>query len=235
MPFLQDKLAIRCLLVAAAILLSLFVFLSSLVALVSGTGYLGSLARSTSTWGSASPSPGSGAVADLMAADAISYVTGKSGSIAYGSYFRQEELYHLSDVRGKISVLKLFFHVVAAALAISVLSLFLLVSGLGSFLPLLRRLLLLSGLLSLAVIAVVSLLSLQFDAAFTAFHSVFFSTSSQWQFPSDYLLVNLFTADFFAGVTRAAVAAAFVEGLALVVASLVIGKFYNPKAISVKA
>ena len=91
-----------------------------------------------------------------------------------------------------------------------------------------------AGAAAVAVSVSLFILSLNFDASFTGFHVVLFA-GSQWQFPSNYLMVNLFTADFFAGIARAVVAAAFVEGLALVLASFIIGKLYNRKAAAAKA
>lgn len=214
----------KSLFVAAAILLAFAVFFSNFAVALSSPGYLSSLARSTSTWEQAYPAVGSPDVASSIAAGVVSYISGKSAAIAAASYFREEELSHLDDVRHKVALFRLFFYLTALAAFAAFLAV---VSGAKNpkeSMVAVRRLLLVSGASAAAVSIVLFLLSLNFGASFTGFHIILFS-GGQWQFPSYYLLVNLFTEAFFSAVAKAAVAAAFAEGLAMVLASVLISKY----------
>ncbi len=213
----------KSLFVAAAILLAFAVFFSNFAAVLSSPGYLNSLARSTSTWENAYPAVGSQEVADSVAAGVISYISGKSAALIPASYFRAEEISHLADVRHKVALFCLFFYLTALAAFASFLAVISRAKNLKESVAAVRKVLFVSGALAAAVSVVLFLLSLNFGASFTGFHIIFFS-GSQWQFPSYYLLVNLFTEAFFAAVAKAAVAAAFVEGLAMVLASVLIGR-----------
>ncbi|MBI2143157.1 DUF1461 domain-containing protein [Candidatus Woesearchaeota archaeon] len=231
---MNGRIVARCLFCAAAVLLAVAVFLSNFAVVLSSPGYLNSLARSTSAWESAYPAIGSQDVAGSIAADAISYVIGKSAAMAFSTYFRAEEISHLADVKRKVALFHLFLYFLALAAVAAFLAVFARARNLRKSIALAGRILFVSGALTAASSVVLFFLSLNFGASFTGFHMVLFG-SSQWQFPSDYLLVNLFTADFFAGIAMAVVATAFVEGLILMLAPVIIGKFYNPRAIIVKA
>lgn len=213
----------NCLFSAAAILLAAAVFLSNFAVVLSSPGYLNSLARSTSAWEGAYPAIGSQDAAESVAADVISYVTGKSAFITSSSYFREEELSHLADVKRKVALFRLLFYFLAAAAALAFFALFALVKNLKKFVVVAGRVLFASGALAASISVILLLLSLNFDASFTGFHKVLFA-GGHWQFPPDYLLVSLFTAGFFAAIAKAAVAAAFVEGLAMMLASVAVGR-----------
>lgn len=214
----------KSLFIATATLLAVAVFLSNFAVVLSSPGYLNSLAHSTSTWEQAYPAIGSRDAAGSVAADAISYVTGKSAALTSSSYFREEELSHLADVKRKVALFRLLFYFLASAAAAAFLAVFARSKSLKQSVAVARRVLFASGALAAAVSVIFFLLSLNFGASFTGFHKVLFG-GSQWQFPYDYLLVNLFTADFFAAIAKAAVAAAFVEGLTMMLASVVIGRY----------
>ncbi|MBI2176238.1 DUF1461 domain-containing protein [Candidatus Woesearchaeota archaeon] len=220
---MAGRIVARCLLCAAAVLLAVVVFLSNFAVVLSSPGYLNSLARSTSTWENAYPAIGSLDAAGSIAADTISYVTGKSAALTNSSYFRAEELSHLADVKRKVVLFSKFFYFLALAAAAAFLAAFAMAKNLKKSLALAGRVLFASGALASAISVVLFLLSLNFDASFTGFH-IFIFSGSQWQFPSDYLLVNLFTEDFFAAIAKAAITAAFVEGIALMLASVAIGR-----------
>ncbi len=222
---MQGRIVERCLFGATAVFLAVAVFLSNFAVVLSSPGYLNSLAHSTSTWEEAYPGIGLQDAADSIAADAISYVTGKSAAITGSSYFREEELSHLADVKHRVALFRLFLYFLASATAAAFLAVFTMAKNLKKSMAVARRILFASGALAAAISVILFLLSLNFDASFTGFHMILFGGSHQWQFPSDYLLVNLFTADFFAAIAKAAVAADFVEGLAMMLASVIIGKY----------
>lgn len=213
----------NCSFSAVAIILTAAVFLSNFAVVLSSPSYLNSLAHSTSAWEQAYPGIGSQDAAGSIAADVISYVTGKSAALASGRYFREEELLHLADVKRKVALFRTFFYFLASATVAAFLAVFAMAKNIRNFVAVAGRILFASGALAAAVSVILFLLSLNFDASFTCFHMVLFG-GGQWQFPSYYLLVNLFTADFFASIAKAAVAAAFVEGLSMMLASVAIGK-----------
>ncbi len=221
-----------------AVMAPIIITLGNFAFLLSSDSYLYNLASSTNTVQSSDLRLGfdvsAGSVAGMVSKDVIAYVKGSQAEMLYSSYFRPEELSHLADVRRKVKGFQLFFYsAVAAAVAIFSVA-FAIARSVRKFVLALKPAFFAAGAAAVAVSAGLFILSLNFGPSFTAFHKLFFA-GSQWQFPSNYLLVNLFTADFFAGIARAVVAAAFVEGLALMLASLIIGKFYNPKAVGVKA
>ena len=56
------------------------------------------------------------------------------------------------------------------------------------------------GIFSASGLVILALLSLfNFNVVFTRFHEIFFTTV--WQFPPDYLLIQLFPAEFFMDIT----------------------------------
>lgn len=238
MPLLPRILLVRVLGICAVFCVAALALLLPCFFLISGDSYLRNLASSTSTIQNSGLqldlAVSAVSVAGMMSEDVIAYVKGSQSELRYSSYFRAEELSHLADVRRKVRGFRLLFYLVVAAAVVVFSVKFAIAKGIRKFVLSLEPAFFAAGAAAVAVSASLFILSLNFDASFAAFHRVFFA-GSQWQFPSDYLLVNLFTADFFAGFAGTVVAVAFVEGLALVAASLVIGKFYNPKAISVKA
>lgn len=58
-----------------------------------------------------------------------------------------------------------------------------------------KNVLLYSGALTIMIIAVLFILSLNFDYLFNAFHKTFFT--GNWEFPEDSLLIQLFPFGFF--------------------------------------
>lgn len=207
---------------AAAVCMALLVFSGSVFILLSSNGYLYSLAAASATPANAHLNAGS-SFAAAVSAGVIGYIKGDTNDIKYASYFREEELSHLADVRRNVAVFYLFFYFLAAAAAAAFLAVFAMAKNLREALAVVSRVLFASGTAATALSMILFLLSLNFDASFTGFHMLIFG-SSQWQFPSDYLLVNLFTTGFFAGFAKAAVLATFGTGIALVLASLVINR-----------
>ncbi len=205
---------------AAAVCMALLVFSSSVFILLSINSYLYSLAAATATPANARPNAASFSAA-AISADVIGYIKGDSDKMKYASYFREDELSHLADVRHKVALFRLSFYFLAAAAAAAFLAAFAMAKDLKEFVAVMDRILFAAGTAATALSVILFLLSLNFGASFTGFHKILFG-SSQWQFPSDYLLVNLFTADFFASFAKAAVLATFGAGLALLLVSLII-------------
>ncbi len=227
------KKPVKIAIAAAAVCIALLVFAGNAAFLLSSNHYLYSLAAATAT-----PQNSRAAVdpetAALISADVVSYVRGWR-NMKYASLFSSEELSHLADVRDKVALFKLSFYILVAATAAAFLTILAMDKDLRKFVVIFGRALFASGAIAVAISTILFLLSsANFDASFTVFHKILFG-SSQWQFPSDYLLVNLFTAGFFASFAKAVVVAAFAEGLALMLVSVVVGKFYNQKATSISA
>ena len=219
--------------VAAAVCIALLIFACNVSFLLSSNHYLYSLGAATATPQN-SRVPVDSETAASISVDVVSYIRGGSERMQYPAAFTNEELSHLADVRHKVALFQASFYFLAAATAVASFIILALVKDLRKFVVVFGQVLFASGAIAVAISALFFLLSLDFDASFTVFHKILFG-SSQWQFPSDYLLVNLFTADFFASFARAVVVAGFVGGLVLILVSLVMGKFYNPKAASISA
>lgn len=238
MLLLPLSLLIRVLSICAVFCVAALALLLPCFFLISNDSYLYSLADSTNTIQNSGLqldfAVSAVSIAGIVSEDVIAYVKGSQAEMRYSSYFRPEEVSHLADVRHKVRGFQLFFYSVLAAAVVIFSVVFAIAKSIRKFVLALNPAFFAAGAAAVAVSVSLFILSLNFDSSFTAFHKLFFA-GSQWQFPSSYLLVNLFTADFFAGIARAVVAAAFVEGLALMLASFVIGKFYNPKAPRVKA
>ncbi len=208
----------------------LMIFLGNYVFLLSSSQYLSFVAEETATPHRAMPQVTPG-IAAKISADVISYVKGSQPQLAHSSYFKAEELSHLNDVRGKVAKSFYLLHFLAAATAVTAILAFLMTPNERLFL--LRRALLAAGVLIIVLAVFLALASLSFSSAFTAFHKILFG-SSQWQFPFGYLLVNLFTESFFAKFARDVVLATLIQGILLLAAAAVIGRFYNAKSNSKK-
>lgn len=193
--------------------------------LLSSNSYLYSLAATTATPENALPRivPETAAAASK---DVIAYVKGAESELQYASYFRPEELSHLADVRAVMSASFTLIYFLAAVIAALMVGLFVASRNVAAFVFALRRTLFLSGIATVAVVIVLFLASLSFEFSFVTFHKILFN-SSQWQFPSGYLLVNLFTEAFFAKFSRDVVLATLIQGILLLAAAVLIGRFYN--------
>ncbi len=211
---------------AILVCLPLLIFFANYAFLLSSNQYLYSLSASTAALRNSQPEPESAAAA-AVAADVIAYVRGDVATLSYASYFRPEELLHLADVRKLVSVSFAAIYFLAAVVALSVFGLFVANRKFADFAAAARKAVLWSGAVTVALAATVFLLSLlKFDSAFSAFHFAFFR-SSQWQFPSHYLLVNLFTTEFFARFAKDVVAGSLIQGMGLVIFVVTAGKLYG--------
>ncbi|MBW2966651.1 DUF1461 domain-containing protein [Candidatus Woesearchaeota archaeon] len=120
------------------------------------------------------------------------YFLSKEGDNSYISSFREVEQEHLLEVR---DVMNMFFYIFYFVLVIIVLSIALLYIDKKSFFENLGISLFYSSFVGGIILIVLALLAWNFSSSFSYFHQIFFKT--QWQFPSDYLLVTLFQAQFF--------------------------------------
>ena len=213
--FLLDSLF-----VVMAVCSPLVVFLGAHAFLISNTGSISALASKTATPGFAEPQiPDSEALA--VSSEVTDYVRG-GPEIALKAYFRVEELSHLSDVRRVISKSFMLLKISAAAIILSLIGALALTMSLPAVrLRFFRKLLFTAGVgtLALSILAFAAFLS--FDYAFPLFHSIFFRNST-WQFPSNFALVNLFTARFFAALAGKIVAASSAVAAALLAAGFAV-------------
>ncbi|MBI2145687.1 DUF1461 domain-containing protein [Candidatus Woesearchaeota archaeon] len=194
----RQKLLCGAVLGLTAVALSLSIFLGVVVFFISNDSYILSLAASTSTpesyWGSGELDS---ATSTEVSKAVLEYVRGDSPALQRASFFREEELVHLAEVRRLISRIHLAFNLAISAFAAAFFALFVISGDLGRFREYAKVFLLLSGWIILALAGFAALSWLNFDASFTVFHRLLF-TDSLWEFPSNHALVSLFTEAFFA-------------------------------------
>lgn len=193
---------------------TLAIFLANFSA-ATGERYLLRLAEETATPELAQPTLGGDAAAAATAA-VVDYVKGKTATLN-SEVFRPEEAEHLAEVREKLALMKLLLYAFLAVAAASLLGVYMMEKNWRRFVFAAKNTAFGTGIATLTVAAALFLASISFDSSFEAFHRLLFAT--QWQFPADYLLVNLFTTEFFAKIARSAVTGAAINGLALVIAA----------------
>lgn len=218
---------------AISVCVPVIVFLGNFALLLSGSSYLHSLAASSASLGNDLLALNQ-TVAGLVTADVVDYVRGRAGQLSYASLFRPEEVSHLADVRLLISRASTVLSLAAAAAVLLFVGLFFQSRSLSRFAAMAGKAVFLSGAVTVAAIAVFFILSLDFGSSFTAFHKLFFA-GSQWQFPSGYLLVNLFTEDFFAAFARDIAIGALINGALLLVVGSAIRIFLRFHALNAGA
>jgi len=223
--FNYRKLAVGFAASAFVVSVVLIILLLNLSFLLSSSGYLASMESKTATPQLAEPAMDASrtkAVSD----DVISYVRGDSQQLSFASSFTQAEVSHLADVRRVIRLSFSTLGLLAGIAAVSAFLLFLLSKGPLDFFFRIKRAVLIAGIAVLTVSVLFIAASSRFDFLFTKFHQVFFQAGN-WQFPSNYLIVNLFTADFFSGFARDMFTGIIINGAALVIAALVAGYLYQ--------
>jgi integral membrane protein (TIGR01906 family) len=207
----ERKKEIALLAMILVISIPITLFLANYMALLSNDTYLNSLAASTSTYQDQEASK-----------NIISYVKGTTPQISQLELFRPEELSHLQDVRTAISKSQLIFYSFITLILISISLIYFKTKSTYKTLYTLRKTIFKSGIITLAITALAALFSINFDSAFTAFHKVVFAgTTTIWQFPSHYALVNLFPAEFFVILARDIVLLSAFLGAALILVSLI--------------
>lgn len=220
--FSYRKLAVASATAAFATSVPVFIFLLNYYILISSSSYISLLESRTAT-----PQLAESAISSSQAAavssEVVSYVRGSSEKFASASYFTPEEVSHLADVRKLMRQVNIAFYAAAAVAAFSAFALFVLSGNLLAFFFAAKRAVLSSGIVTIAISAfLVAAASTQFGSLFTNFHLIFFPAGN-WEFPANYLLVNLFTADFFAAFARDMVIGMLINGIALVIAALAFG------------
>jgi len=127
----------------------------------------------------------------------INYLTSENTEINEIVGFTPEEKAHLADVKKIIIWLK--------ALSISALVLLIILilrlSALKDFKSNLRRISVYGSLITLALVAIIFVLSLNFPAFFEGFHRLLFPQGN-YTFPAHYLLIKLFPQGFFIDYSR---------------------------------
>ncbi len=151
------------------------------------------------------------------ALNVVSFVNGKS---SLGSGFNYAESSHLEDVKRVLKAVKRLYYAVIILLAAAVIYLF----RAGKFLKLMPKIFVSSGAVSLLLLLMLFLLSLNFNAFFGVLHKPFFA-SGTWLFPADSLLISLFPEQFFSDFARNFLLLVLVNSSAF----LIIGLFVRKK------
>jgi uncharacterized membrane protein len=81
------------------------------------------------------------------------------------------------------------------------------------------------GIATVSAVVVLFLAALNFDWLFTVFHSLFFRT--QWQFPADYLLIQLFPQQFFVSKFLGILLYSLIGGAVVGISGYFIEKYIN--------
>lgn len=203
------------LVVIIALSLPVVIFLGNSALVLYSDKYILSKAASSATPDLANPKI-TPEIAKAASADVLAYVKGQSTSMSYSSSFRPEEIYHLTDVRNRISLSFRIFYISTVTLAILLPALFFVSGSFRIFLKSLRHSIFAAGIITVLLVSIAFFFSFSFDASFTAFHKVVFR-SSQWAFPPDYLMVNLFTEDFFARLATEIFVGILISGILLLI------------------
>ena len=128
-----------------------------------------------------------------VASSAVSFVQGKS---ELGSYFNEREASHLEDVRVIfVSVKRLYYFFLVVMLA-SIAYAF----KTGTYRKAVPLSMAFSGGISLVLLVIIFLTSLNFSAFFSVIHQPFFE-SGAWLFPADSVLITSFPERFFQDFT----------------------------------
>jgi uncharacterized membrane protein len=140
------------------------------------------------------------------------------GGVLDDEGYTAKELSHMGDVRVVVS-------------GLSVVTFFLLFGIFLSFVYLsvseVRKVLVSSGVVGVILTILFSLLLLNFDWAFTVFHKLFFSQGN-WQFPSDFLLIQLFPESLFIAAVIQILLYSFIFSLVLLLVGIFMpGGFHN--------
>ncbi len=203
----------------------LLAVLANYAFLLSSNSYLYSLAAATATPENAVRQM-AWETAAAASQDVIAYAKGDESEMQYAYYFMPEELSHLADVRALMSASFALMYFLAAIIAASIVGIFVISRKAATFIFALRRIFFWSGIATVALIVLILAASLGFDFAFTVFHKLLFR-SGQWQFQENSLLVNLFTTDFFAKMTRDILLGSLFFGISLIAAAVAAKRFIH--------
>ncbi len=123
------------------------------------------------------------------ASGVMSFVIGKS---TLSSEFNHDESLHLDDVKRVLTAVKRLYYAAIIFLAAAVIYLF----RIKKFMQIMPKIFVISGAVSLIMLLVIFLASLNFDYFFGIIHRPFFA-SGTWLFPADSRLIQLFPQKFF--------------------------------------
>ena len=142
--------------------------------------------------------------------------------------FAEEEQEHLFEVRAVMHTLFGLLNFAVIIYMISMFSLFFIEKK--EFVLNLGRSLFYGGIASLSTVFVFFITSLFFNKTFIIFHKLFFRT--QWQFPADHLLIQLFPIQFFISKFAKILLISFIISLLVGTAGFLIKeKYINKKKI----
>ena len=135
-------------------------------------------------------------------------------------YFNEKESSHLADVKNLIDkfISVFYFLIILDMLLFTILF----IKYKKILIKNIKKTLLYSGILTIAVILVFILLSLNFDFLFDNFHILFFA--GNWLFPEDSLLIQLFPFNFFYDYFLKILINSFIISLILILISLLLKK-----------
>ena len=131
---------------------------------------------------------------ETAAGNVVDFVQGRATLL---EDFNSREAAHLEDVRSLFTIAKRFYYTSLFVLIVMLLYLF----KSNKFKQTLPHALLFSGVISLLLLAIVFLLSLNFADLFNNLHRPLF-TSGSWIFPEDSLLITSFPQQFFEDFAR---------------------------------
>lgn len=156
------------------------------------------------------------------ASNVVSFVNGKS---SLSGKFGYDESSHLEDVKSLLTSVKHLYHAAIVLLAAAVIYLF----RTRKFLKLMPKIFVISGAVSLLLLLVLFLLSLNFSTLFGILHKPFFA-SGTWLFPADSLLIQLFPEQFFSDFARTFFLLLLVNSSAFLIIGLFIKKRLKDKS-----
>ena len=131
---------------------------------------------------------------ETTAGNVVEFVQGRAALL---EDFNSREATHLKDVRSIFTIAKRLYHVFLVGLVVMLLYLF----KSNKFKQTLPHALLYSGVITLVLLLLIFLLSLNFTDFFNNIHKPFFASGS-WIFPEDSLLITSFPQQFFEDFAR---------------------------------
>ena len=144
----------------------------------------------------------------------INYLTSENteiNEIKQLTIFAPEEQAHLEDVHNLVSWLK----ALSIGALVLLICLMIRLSTLKDFKDNLRRILFYGGIVTLAVLAIIFILSLSFNVFFDSFHRILFPQGN-YTFPSSSLLIKMFPQGFFIDYARKMFFHTLILGLILI-------------------
>ncbi len=202
------------LLIALSFILVALIFLGNFVFLLNNSGFYSS---EFSKLG----------VNATSASNVISFVNGKS---PLGREFNAAESSHLEDVKNVLASVKRLYYAAVLLLAAFVIYLF----SKKWFMQLMPKAFVISGAVSMLLLLVAFVASLNFDAFFSVLHKPFFA-SGTWLFPADSLVIQLFPEQFFSDFAKMFFLLILVNSSAFLIIGLFVRKMLKKRVLHVFA